>query len=114
MSDAAEKIKNAIFKKIASEIQGALLEVSQKKLFQEFQVAVRSHPMELGNTVLHLEESPAYKRTVGKLKQSSKAADRVAGYALELQRRKDGKKFKLSDRQKQEVKAALKRRLRAT
>ena len=107
-----KSLQNAIFRQIAPVLRDSMYEVSEKKLFNEFQVAVRNHPLELGNTVFHLEESPKYKEVVGRLKGSDNAAARIAGYALELRRRKDGKTFKLTSKQRQEIVAAIKRRLR--
>jgi len=114
MASLPAAIQELIFRRIAPELQGAIMEVSQKKLFNEFQVAVRTAPLEMGNTVFQLEEAPQFKRVVGQLKQSSNVAKQVAGYALELKLRKDGKRFKLTNEQRQEIIAVLKRRLRAT
>jgi len=114
MASLVNAIQTLIFRQIAPELQGAIMEVSQKKLFHEFQVAARTVPLEMGNTVFQLEESPQFQRVVGQLKQSSSAGKRIAGYALELKQRKDKKTFKLTLEQRQEIVAVLKRRLRST
>ncbi len=113
MTSTLETIKGAIFQQIAPILRNAMLEVSSAKLFNEFQVAVRNHPFERDNTIFQLEESPTFKQVVGQLKQSDNAAERIAGYALELRRRKDGKTFKLTYKHKQAISASIKRQLHA-
>ena len=94
MTSTIEVIRGKIFREIAPTLRHTMLEVSAEKLFDEFQIAVRDNPIERGNSVFHLEEAPTYEQVVGRLKQLDNATEQIAGYALELRRRKDGKTFK--------------------
>ncbi len=113
MTSTIEAIRGVIFRQIAPTLRDTMLEVSSEQLFNEFQVAVRRNSIERGNSEFHLDEAPTYKQVVGRLKQSDNTAERMAGYALELRRRKDGKTFKLTQKQHHAISTAIKRRLHA-
>ena len=106
-----EQIKTQICKAIFPKIQAALEEVVHEKLFRDFDVSILKPPSEAGNMSFALVESIDVSREIGRLTSSSSIIDRIVGMYIDGLMRKDGKKFRLTEKERELLIRKIKEKL---
>jgi len=96
-----EEIKRRVYQNIAPKIQEAVEDAVTEKLFREFDVSVLKPLQESGNMSFALVEPVDVSREVGRLGKSESAIDKIVGMYITGLYRKDGKVFRLTEKEKQ-------------